>query len=506
MTYLDDLTDEEVQRKKKRRAKRQNLILSGMMAYAEAGGVDRVLLAENGDFLLTEDGFNLAMQTSDATFGAIALSASSVSENASVATAVGIFSVSPSNGSGPYAWSLVNTDGGKFGLGASATLVTAAALDYETSATHVVVAACDGARTATFTISVIDVEDSLALSSIRMSGVWPGFLQGVSGAPALGSASTLDAAGEYSAWVFCARETMAVSHIGFRPGTVVAAPTAIVSIQQVAADGTIDGTLWAANTDATTATLVSNTWALTALTATANITAGQRFAVVITYASGTSLITQVVSGINNNELSTPYFITNTTGSPVKSRSAGAANIALGSSTTEFYELEGALPATAVTNSAFNNTNGAARGMRFSVPFGCRCIGLRVWFSNSIGDFNYGLYDANGTELGNSITAYDGDHNAVSAAGTEYLYFDNAVELTPGVEYRALITPTSATNTTFGFLTLSSSDYRSAMPGGKHTQYITFASSAFDLTQTDKVGLIDILFDQLQAQSHTPLFF
>jgi hypothetical protein len=348
--------------------------------------------------------------------------------------------------------------------------------------------------------------EDLTLSSIRMSGVWPGFLQGISGAPALGTISTLDASGEYGCWIYCAREAMVISHVGFRSGTVAGSPTGEIRIETVAADGTPSGSLWAADTNVTTATLVTNTWLLSALTASATIAAGQMFAVMFKYATGTSMTVQAVSGVNNNELSTPYYVTNTTGSAVKSRPAGAAAIALGSSTTEFYEIEGALPAITATNSAFNNTNGAARGMRFSVPFGCRCTGLRVWFSNSIGDFNYGLYDSNGNEVGNTITSYDGDHNAVSAAGTEYLYFDNAVELTPGVEYRALITPTSATNTTFGFLTLPSSDYRSGMPGGKHTQYITFASAAFDVSQTDKVPLIDIIFDQLQAQTHTPLFF
>lgn len=310
------------------------------------------------------------------------------------------------------------------------------------------------------------------------------------------AAQTLDAAGEYIAYVFQAKEAMTISHVAFRNGTVVASGAGEIRIETVAADGTPSGTLWATNTNVTTGALTSNTTALYALTASASIAKGEFFAVVIKYASGTSFTVMMVINSHVNEHTIPYQVTNVTGSAVKARVAAMPLLALGSSSTIFYALPIPCAAvTAVTAGAFNNTNSAARGLRFQVPFKCRCIGVRNYFAGASGDFNAVLYDDAGAELSSSSTAIDGDYSGGTSAFGNVL-FGNPVTLSPGTWYRIAIEPSSATNTNVTTLTLLSADYRSGTPFGSNAHYTTRASGSWDDTATDQLPWMDILIDQL----------
>ncbi len=335
----------------------------------------------------------------------------------------------------------------------------------------------------------------MTLQSLNTATVWPQITTSVNTTPAFLALSTLDAAGEYAAHVFCAREAMTISHVGWGTRTVAGSPTVDTRIETVAVDGTPSGALWATDTNIVSGTLVSNTWTLHALTASASIAAGQMFCLNIVYASGTSI---QIGGIDNiNEVfSNPYHITNTSGAAVKSKPSWSINVAFGSGATTFYHIPGTCSVTTITNTAFNNTNGSARGLHFKVPFKCRCVGLRTWNTTSTGDYNVALYDDSGTELSSSSTAVDGDHNANSAAGLSVNYFDSPVTLSPATWYRAAIEPSSATNTTIGIWTLPSADYRAAMPGGLNAHYAVRTSAVWDDSTTSQVPLLDILIDQL----------
>jgi hypothetical protein len=91
----------------------------------------------------------------------IVLSASTVAEDASVGDLVGTLSVS--NGSGSYAFTMTNTAGGLFALdGVDDTLTeVAGALDYETATSHSITIEADNGVdapiTQQFTISVTNV-------------------------------------------------------------------------------------------------------------------------------------------------------------------------------------------------------------------------------------------------------------------------------------------------------------------------------------------------------------
>ena len=337
----------------------------------------------------------------------------------------------------------------------------------------------------------------MTLVSLSAPIQWPGSVGSTVGAPAVGASSSLTSAGHYVAYIFVAREDMTVSHVGFRAGTATGSPTAEVRIETLDASGMPSGTLWATNTNGTTGTLTANTWTLQALTASASITKGQAFCVKVAYASGTNF---TIGTYNNSNFpftsNLPCSVTNT-GTPTKAllNNVGAL-IALGSSSTTFYQVYGSFPFNTTTGGTFNNTNSARRGLRFTPPMKCRVVGVRWYNSNAVGDFNAAVFDDAGSELSTSSTAFDGDLSAASANGTITVFFDNPVSLTAGTTYRVAIEPSSATNAHVLAYVLPSANYRGASPLGTNGHYTTFASGSWTDTATDTIPMMDILIDQL----------
>lgn len=318
--------------------------------------------------------------------------------------------------------------------------------------------------------------------------------------PAVGTtaAITLDAAGEYTAVIFMARQAMTISHVGFHVTTATGSPTADVRIETVAADGMPSGTLWAANTNLVTGAL-STGWGLHALTASASVTAGQMVCVKVLYNSGTTL---ALSRVNNlvwgGSEGNPYAVLNT-GTPTKTALLSYCLLmAIGSSATSFYGLRSVImPGSAITNTAYANATGERRGVRFQVPFPCRCCGMLDWNSASVGDFDISLYDDAGTLL--ESAAVDGDHAVNTSVGTQNLFFDTPVTLAANTWYRAVKTPTSATNDTISVLTLPSADYMGGFGWGNgKAHYTTFTTAGGWVdSATDQIPLfMRPLMDQL----------
>lgn len=342
----------------------------------------------------------------------------------------------------------------------------------------------------------------MTLVSLPSPIAWPGICALATNSPAFGGITTVSSAGHYHAYIFCAKEDMTISHVSFRAGAATGSPTIEVRIETVDATGFPSGTLWATDTNGTSGTITTNSNPLVALTAAASITKGQVFCVKLAYASGTS---QVISQISTFMMpighgGLTYQVANT-GTPTKSPlTTNCAAIALGSSSTNFYQVPGAIPASAVTASTFNNTNAAKRGLRFTIPMNCRAIGMRWYNANASGDYNAALYSDAGSELSSSSTAFDGDHNAAGNNGPLTVYFDNTVTLTAGTTYRIAIEPTSATNVVVATITLVSANYRGASPAGTTAHYTTFASSSWTDTATDQITLMDLIIDQIEDGS------
>lgn len=337
----------------------------------------------------------------------------------------------------------------------------------------------------------------MTLTTLTNPIAWPG-LCFMPGQPTLTTAATLDASGEYVSYVICAKENMTISHVGFRAGTATGSPTCEVRIETVdAATGLPTGTLWATNTNGTTGTITSNSNVLQALTASASITKGQIFCVMVKYATGTSQVIQQTNNLGFVPSSVPYQVFNT-GTPTKGViSANIGTVALGSSSTTFYYVPGLFPVSSSTANTFNNTSSAKRGMRFTIPFNCRAVGLKNYQNTAVGDFNAILCtgDASGTELSSSSTAFEGDQNLASNAGSAFYYFDNPVTLTAGTAYRIVIEPTSATNCNIWTVTPPSADYFTATPGGGAAAYTTYVASTWT-DSTTQIPFMDLLIDQI----------
>ena len=329
---------------------------------------------------------------------------------------------------------------------------------------------------------------------------WPGLCGNFNSGPALGNWLNTSTTTQWGAYVFAAQQDMTVSHVGFRVSTANGSPTVEVRIETVdTSTGNPTGTLWGTNTNATSGTITANSNPLVALTASASITKGQLFCVKFVFASGTQIIIQSLgqnSVFSNSSL--PYHVLNT-GSVVKSQFANhTASIALGSSSTTFYQVPGTIPMSAVGGGTFNNTSSAKRGMRFTIPMNCRAVGAKLYLAISSGDYNAILMSDAGSELSSSSTAYAGNANAVNASGATYVYFDNAVTLTAGTTYRLVVEPSTTTNTSLSTFTLPSSSYQGAAPGAGAAMYTTFNGSWTD--STTEVPVMDLLIDQVDNGS------
>jgi hypothetical protein len=337
----------------------------------------------------------------------------------------------------------------------------------------------------------------MALQSLGAPTIWPPSHRVINASPTVSSLTTLDAAGEYSGVVICAREAMTISHVGFRPGTCTGAPTADIRIETVdATTGLPTGALWAANTNIVSATLVTGTWALEALTASASIARGDTFCLKIAYNNGTSTQTGAYAGVLISSI-LPYRVDNT-GSPATALLSTHFNAALGSGATTFYAVPGLLPASSVANNTFSNSvAGAKRGLKFRVPFKCRVVGARYFTNGASGNFNIILEDSGGSELSSSSTAYDGNLMAALGTGMADCYFVNSVTLSPATDYRVMVQPSSATNCNISTATLPSADYRAAWPHGTNCLYSTYTTAGgYVDTATTQIPVMDLLIDQL----------
>lgn len=336
----------------------------------------------------------------------------------------------------------------------------------------------------------------MTLQNINAANLWwPGFGLYNPNNPSLGARAILDAAGEYHAIIFVAREAMTISHVGWTNGAASGSPTVDIRIETVdSTTGFPTGTLWATNTNIVTGTLTANTWAVHALTASASISYGQTFAVKLLYNSGTSVTVNDANATLNQRGSWSAI---NTGTPTLGQFT-AVPIGLGSSSTAFYKLSGPLPINAISSATFNNTSSGRRGVKFQLPFACRVIGAQfVRAASSAGDFNIGIWDDGGAEVGSSITAYDYSGSGFPNATMNHMLFDTPVELAANTNYRLAMEPTSATNCNMYHMTVGAADIRSGLPGGTACHLTTYTSGGgWDDSATTTVPWFDLIIDQI----------
>jgi hypothetical protein len=305
---------------------------------------------------------------------------------------------------------------------------------------------------------------------------YPGWLQ--TNSQNINGIQTLDASGEYCGYVYQALEDMTISCVGWR-SSASGSPTAEIRIETVNAAGYATGTLWTADSNVVTGTIVTNTWRQDNLTTAAVVTRGQFFAIKWVYLSGTNLAPQNDGNSETNSHTIPYEITNVSGADAKSR-ADRQFLALGSSPTSFYHLPHALPVSAQSANTFNNTGSTTHGLRFRLPFPAQLIGVRMVLNAAVGDFNLVCYDNDGNELTN--TAIDGNYNYEGNQAASNFFFTNPITLQAGVWYRVAQEATTSTNSNINTITLHSPAYLTACPFGTDGHYTTRAAGVWSDTQ------------------------
>lgn len=342
----------------------------------------------------------------------------------------------------------------------------------------------------------------MALQTLSGEFIWPGYAVG--GGTAATTQTTLDGAGDLEGIAMIAKEDMTISHVGWRSGTATGSPTVEIRVETVdAATGLNTGTLWATNTNVTSGTISSNTWNLHALTASASITKGQAFAVIVKYASGTSVIVQYLNRghLFSGGTGNPYRLVNTTGittAAAITMTTGAA-FALGSSSTAFYNIPQFIPLSA-TSTTVLSSSGTFRAicLRFQVPFTCRATGIRFCDASIAvaDDFSIGMYTDAGSEMSSSLTAVDGAYRAATATSIVTAYFDNSVTLSPGVWYRAVVQADTTGGPQVYNFSIPSTDYTEAVPNGLYAQLGTRDSGGTWTDTSTTIPNIDIIVDQL----------
>lgn len=343
----------------------------------------------------------------------------------------------------------------------------------------------------------------MTLQTLPTSIVYPGLGFSNNSTSSFSASSTLDAAGEYLAFIFRAKEAMTISHVYMKCNTATGSPTAVIRIETV--DGTTGlptGTLWATNTSVTTATLTT-TGTVHALTASASVSAGSYVAVKIGYNSGTSFTLALNRLGRLAQTSLPYLVTNT-GTPTKSAVLGGAcyAVGVGSSSTSFYNVSSLfMPITSATQTGSVSTSTYdAIGTRFKVPFTCRCTGLITQVNtSSFGEFTYGIYNDAGTELSSSnTTGFDADLVGDQGNGVQYtLYFDNPVTLTADTWYRAALLPTSTTAFVVHVYGAIDAYTKAVLPGGTNWHYTRKnVGAGWDDTYVNEAFVMNLILDQL----------
>lgn len=327
---------------------------------------------------------------------------------------------------------------------------------------------------------------------------WPGYA--ITSGTLIGTNTTIDAAGEYDGFVMVAMENMTISHVGWRAGTVAGSPTVEIRIETVdTSTGLPTGTLFGTNTNVVSGTITSSSWNLHALTASASVSQGQAFAVLVKFNSGTSVqVWGAARGLNyTSNVGQPYRVVNT-GTPTASTIGATTSLvyALGSSSTTFYRIPQLIPITANSSTTLSSSGTfRAACLRFQVPFKCRVAGIK--FSDAsyalADDFSVGIYNDAGTELSSSLTAFD---STFRLSAVPWVYLDNKVTLSPATWYRAVVQADTTGGPGVYNFSINSTDYASALPNGSHLQLGTRDSGGAWTDTSTTIPNIDIIIDQL----------
>lgn len=262
--------------------------------------------------------------------------------------------------------------------------------------------------------------------------------------------------------------TGSISKIGFGTATVTTGCTLRISIEGIDyITGRSNQTLLGTDTSATqvVANTDDNVWFETSLVSSANVTAGDWFAVSFSVDSGTPSALQINTFADNaNWYSAPLI--NYNGSTYASYNAGAVLVLVynvnGTDTT--YLTNGCFPTISIATSSYNTgTTLEVNGNQFTLPFSCRADG--VWIVSDLdGDSVIELLNSSNTVIA-SLSVNKNIPLANTGILPYVLQFSSSIELSANTIYKLMHRPTTTSNITQYVLSCYADDYMTATPGG-----------------------------------------
>lgn len=331
----------------------------------------------------------------------------------------------------------------------------------------------------------------MALVSLPAAIHYPPIIENLS-APSINTI-LLNGAGNYCALVYRVRKAGNINKVGYFPGSVAGAGAVDVRVETVDGSGNPSGSLWGTNTNASHSP-TSSTFAWVTLTASATVAVGDIVALRISYASGTSVRVNNMDTLMSTGL--PYRVKHE-GSVLKS---GASIPVIGCQLdTGEVQFTGAplINSTTISTDINTGTTPDETGLKITVPFSGRCVGMTVRVVNLSTTYAAKLYDSDGSTVLASQTGQDTDVNASSGAVT---FLWSGVELTAGQTYRAVILPETGTSVRMYYGDMDAAGTRASWPAGTNGQW-TERTDAGSWTDTNtRMPYITLLFDQLNDGS------
>jgi hypothetical protein len=259
---------------------------------------------------------------------------------------------------------------------------------------------------------------------------------------------------EQVAFVFQAPKTGTIDKLGFRVGTMsTGTSTCDVRLETLnTTTGDPTGTLAGTNSNGNVNINSANTFYEVSLTAGVSVTRGDWLALVIA-PSGTYNFQ--VSTYNGGGGGFPIPMRLTTSWGVSSTGA---LFVVGYSDGTYPDMMFNNPYSATSNEAFNsNSTPNNRGMRFTMPFNCKCEGIWAWTDQDANCY-FTLYESDGFTIKKEMLHFTNTPKSGNAFLTSGL-FDAKVDLIKDQSYFAVIRPATTSNVGLQRANYSNGDYR-----------------------------------------------
>lgn len=334
----------------------------------------------------------------------------------------------------------------------------------------------------------------MAIQTIPGGGVpfpvWPVV---AAGAPSI-SNLLIDADTEKVAAIFTASVDKNIRKLHVRLGTTTTGATVTGSVETVdtAANGDPTGTLWAANTNGTVvvANGDDNVWKEITLTADADLSIGDVFALVLANGTGGNMNLRTYG---DNGSGFPFGDHYTT---AWAKLASAPLIVPEYSDGSFAPCLGRFaagdPVTATTFAT--DTATTRRGNLFQVPFPCHTSGAWVWV-DADGPFTIKLYDSAGTSaLATTATINQFQRQQDNPLLQFYPFTNGGVTLSANINYRIVAEPTTTTDIIVYHFDAPSTGYLNQFSGGANCFLTTYNGSAWSDAATTSRMWIGVFLD------------